>query len=79
MVHEAVFGFKKAGLKLGVTMRGSRFMQSVGLSCHTHITYMIMYNAGHNSFNILIANQLIVMWAQDLKKIKIKIEMHTTQ
>ena len=28
-VHEAVFGFKKAGLKLRVTMRGPRFMQSV--------------------------------------------------
>ena len=29
-VCEAVFGFKKAGLKLrGVTMRGPKFMQSV--------------------------------------------------
>ena len=28
-VYEAVFEFKKAGLKLGVTTRGPRFMQSV--------------------------------------------------
>ncbi len=31
-VHEAVFGFKEAGLKLGVTTWVSRFMQSVGVT-----------------------------------------------